>query len=250
MTGQLPAHIQGLVAYLSQPSEKANEDLALAYFRTMFGADFTRQREAKRADGYVPGSFVLELKGESRDWLSGLFQGLAYKNSDLDFAQIVVAAKSFLAVWQVSSIPVPIRMELSAENGAPNAIGRKYARRYAARKNKLLKLASWDGADLFTPLFLAQPDIVLSRIDAFGRTLKEGEKVRQKITLANFPTVLREMTPFFDPAKPILSGSCVLQYALCMDRKVHGANQRQGAGSSDLRRRNNYEFNTREANSI
>jgi hypothetical protein len=54
-----------------------------------------------------------------------------------------------------------------------------------------------------TPLFLAQPDIVLSRIDAFGRTLKEGEKVRQKITLTNFPTVLREMTPFFDPAKPI-----------------------------------------------
>jgi hypothetical protein len=93
-------------------------------------------------------------------------------------------------------------MELSAENGAPNAIGRKYARRYAARKNELLKLASWDGADLFTPLFLAQP-IVLSRIDAFGRTLKEGERIRQKVTLANFPTVLREMTPFFDPAKPI-----------------------------------------------
>jgi hypothetical protein len=89
-----------------------------------------------------------------------------YKNSDLDFAQIVVAAKNFLAVWQVSSIPVPIRIELSAENGAPNAIGRKYARRYAARKNELLKLASWDGADLFTPLVLAQPDIVLSRIDA------------------------------------------------------------------------------------
>ena len=58
MTRQLPAHIQGLVAYLSQPSEKANEDLALAYFRTMFGADFTRQREAKRADGCPSSEFL------------------------------------------------------------------------------------------------------------------------------------------------------------------------------------------------
>jgi hypothetical protein len=85
----LPPHVSGLLAYVSQPSEKANEHLALAYFRKTFGEAFTRQKEAKQADGYIAGSFVLELKGQSKDWLSGLFQGLAYKNLDLDFAQIV-----------------------------------------------------------------------------------------------------------------------------------------------------------------
>jgi hypothetical protein len=199
----LPPHISGLLAYVSQPSEKANEDLALAYFRKTFGEAFTRQKEAKQADGYVAGSFVLELKGQSKDWLSGLFQGLAYKNLNLDFAQIVVGAKNFLAVWQVSSIPESIRLEISAERGAPNTLGRKFAQRYESRKKELLKLASWEGSDLFAPLFLSRADVVLDKIGGFERTLKEGQRVRQKITLANFTTVLRTMVTFFDPLQPI-----------------------------------------------
>jgi len=126
-------------------------------------------------------------------------------------------------------------MELSAECGAPNSIGRKYARRYAARKSELLKLASWDGSDLFTPLFLAQTDVVLSRINAFGSTLKEGEKVRQKITLANFATVLREMTPFFDPAERF---ERFMRFTVC---SMHGqkgprCKSAPSSGSSDLGR--------------
>jgi len=113
----MPDHIQGLLAYLSQPDEKANEDRALTYFRKAYGDAFTRQEEAGHADGYVPGSFVLELKGRTNDWLGGLFQGLAYRNKGLDFSQIVVAAKNFLAVWQfslqqvlqVASVPLSLR---------------------------------------------------------------------------------------------------------------------------------------------
>jgi hypothetical protein len=90
-----------MLAYLCQPNEKANEDLALAYFRKTFGEVFTRQKEASKSDGYVAGLFVLELKGKTNDWLDGLFQGLAYQNRGLDFAQVVVAAKNFLAVWRV-----------------------------------------------------------------------------------------------------------------------------------------------------
>ncbi|MFZ0770647.1 MAG: hypothetical protein WAN08_04435, partial [Candidatus Sulfotelmatobacter sp.] len=58
----MPEHVAGLLAYLSQPDEKANEDRALTYFRKVYGDAFTRQEEAERADGYVPGSFVLELR--------------------------------------------------------------------------------------------------------------------------------------------------------------------------------------------
>jgi hypothetical protein len=166
------------LAYLSQPAEKANEDLALTYFRKTFGEAFTRQKEAKRCDGYVAGCFVLELKGDTGDWLSGLFQGLAYKNQELDFSQIVVAARNFLAIWRVEDIPQKIREEMMAEVGAPNSIGRQYAKKYASKKNDVLKLAVWNGAELFTPLFLTQPDVVLAKIALFEKTLKEGRKVR------------------------------------------------------------------------
>jgi hypothetical protein len=101
----LPSHLNGMLAYLCQPNEKANEDLALAYFRKTFGEVFTRQKEASKSDGYVAGLFVLELKGKTNDWLDGLFQGLAYQNRGLDFAQVVVAAKNFLAVWRVEDKP-------------------------------------------------------------------------------------------------------------------------------------------------
>jgi hypothetical protein len=201
----LPAHISGLLAYLGQPTEKANEDLALGYFRKIFGEAFTRQKEAKQADGYVAGCLVLELKGSTNNWLSGLFQGLAYKNRDLDFGQVVVAAKDFLAIWRVEDIPIKIREELADERGAPNSIGRDYAKKYSSKKNDLLKRASWNGADLFTPLFLSQQDVVLAKIILFERTLKEGHRVRQKITVKNFATLLKEMKGFFDPDQPIKS---------------------------------------------
>jgi hypothetical protein len=67
MSKELPPHVEGLRAYLSQPSER-NEDLALSYFRHLYGDDFKRQSDAKGSDGYVPGHFVLELKGNANDW--------------------------------------------------------------------------------------------------------------------------------------------------------------------------------------
>jgi hypothetical protein len=203
MSTPLPVHIDGLLAYLRQPNEKANEDLALGYFRKVFGTTFTRQKEAKRADGYVPGYFVLELKGDPNKWLSGLFQGLAYRNENLEFGQIVVGAKNFLAVWQIDDIPQNIREEIAAEKIAPSTVGAKYAKKYAAQKNALLKSAVWNGGDLLAPLFMSQADLVLNKIKSFEQTLKSGRKVRQKITLNNFISHLKEMKLFFDADQQI-----------------------------------------------
>ena len=197
MSGRVPDHVAGLLRYLCQPHERANEDLALKYFRAVFGEAFDRQKEAKRADGYVPGAFVLELKGQRRDWLAGLFQGLVYQNEGLDFAQVVVAAKNFLAVWQVSDIPNSIRAELAASTGAPSSIGREFARRYADKRVELLHLATWNGADLFTPLFQSEPKLLCERISTFEETLRNGRRVRQRINLRNFAIVLKEMAPYF-----------------------------------------------------
>src|SRR5690348_11424678 len=157
MPNPVPSHIAGLLRYLSRPEERANEDLALNYFRVVYGDVFTRQSEANRADGYVPGSFVLELKGKTNDWLSGLFQGLAYKKEGLDFSQIIVAAKNFLAVWCVNDLPEKIRDEIVCAKGAPSRIGTVFASRYKRERNALLRLAIWTGEELSTELFQQEP---------------------------------------------------------------------------------------------
>jgi len=195
--------MRGLLGYLSHPFERANEDLALVYFRSIFKDVFKRQADAKRADGYVPGAFVLELKGRTNDWLTGLFQGLAYQNEGLDFGQVVVAAKHFLAVWQVHDIPEEIRAAVADATGAPNKIGRELAQRYAASRHKILETATWNGAEIFTPLFESQPQLVIDRINAFEDVLRSGKKVRQKVTIRNFTNVLREMVPYFEAEAPV-----------------------------------------------
>jgi hypothetical protein len=202
MPTQVPAHIEGLLRFLSRPEERANEDLALGYFRHVYGDVFTRQQEAMNADGYVPGSFVLELKGTTTSWLTGLLQGLAYKNKGLDFSQIVVAAKNFLAVWRVADLPEDVRDEVSAAKGAPNRIGSLFAKKYAKRRKALLEKATWSGTELTGSLF-QQPDLIVERIKSFEKTIAEGEKVRLKVTLKNFTSVLKEMKKFFDPSQPV-----------------------------------------------
>ena len=87
--------------------------------------------------------------------------------------------------------------------GAPNSVGQQYAKKYAGKKKSLLKIAIWNGAELFTPLFLSRSDVVLSKLGEFEKTLKEGRKVRRKITTKNFPTLLKEMKSFFNDGEPI-----------------------------------------------
>jgi hypothetical protein len=202
MPTQVPGHIEGLLRYLSRPEERANEDLALAYFRHVYGDAFTRQEDAGRADGYVPGSFVLELKGQTTSWLTALLQGLAYRNKGLDFSQIIVGAKNFLAVWRVADLPEDIRDEVLAAKGAPNRIGSLFAKKYTKRRKTLLENATWSGTELTGSLF-QQPDLIVDRIKSFEKTIAEGEKVRLKVTLKNFTSVLKEMKCFFDPALPV-----------------------------------------------
>jgi hypothetical protein len=204
MAKPLPPHVQGLLTYLSRPFEKANEDLALAYFRKVFGPSFTRQAEAQHADGYVAGSFVLELKGRSRNWLSGLFQGLAYKNRGLDFSQIVVAANTFLAVWRVDDLHEPIREQVALAKGPPSSIGASFAKKYSRQAKDILKRANWQAEVELGSLFSSSdPDLAIAKIASFEKTLLEGRKVRHRVTLKNFLSILKEMKEFFDPDQPV-----------------------------------------------
>lgn len=198
----LPDHIDGLCKYISAPSEKANEDLIIKYFRKVFGDEFKRQKEAKNSDGYVQGQFVLELKTTNNDWLAGLYQGIAYQRV-LDFPLVVVATKNFFAIWRVEDIEENIREEILTSNSAPNAIGKKMAQKYKSKKNATLKKAIWRFRDeLLEGLFTQDPKSLIQEINQFESTLKSQKKVRKKITSKNFTNVIKEMLPFFDKNKP------------------------------------------------
>ncbi len=203
LKNQLPDHIQGLIEYLSAPEEKANEDLILKYFRKTFGDQFTRQKEADRSDGYLPGHFVLELKGKTEDWLAGLFQGIAYRKN-LDFGVVVVAAKGFLALWSIDDLDQDLVNEIMKEKGAPSAIGKRLAQKYKKKKTYLVKKAAYQFASEYLEgLFEGQTKIVSKEIDSFEKTLRQRKKIRIKVTPKNFTTTLKQMVDYFDPTRPI-----------------------------------------------
>ena len=203
MSKKLPDHIDGLVRYLSSPDEKANEDLILKYFRKTFGDEFTRQEEADRSDGYLPGHFVLELKGKTNDWLSGLFQGIAYRKS-LDFGVVIVAAKNFLAVWSLDDLGEDLVAEVHGEKGAPSAVGKRLGQKYKDRKTQFLKKSAYQfPSEYLEGLFQGDTSVLVKEVASFERTIQKKKKVRQKITTKNFTTILKQMNEFFDNKKPI-----------------------------------------------
>ena len=186
-----------LIEYISQSQEKANEDKILHYFRSLY-SNFTRQKNAKGADGYVPGHFVLELKGKKGDWLSGFFQGLSYKKN-LDFSLVVVANKSFLSIWDIKKIEdwiIPEVLELS-ESKAPNIVGKILAKKYKNQENSILKKSIFHFKNE-----LLEKDSLNKEIERFETILKNGRVVRLKITTKDFGDILKQMKDFFDPKEP------------------------------------------------
>lgn len=205
MAGKIPSHIAGLFKYLSAPHEKANEDLALGFFRHEFGEAFTRQKEAKFSDGYVSGHFLLELKGARSDWFKGLLQGALY-HRDLDFGSVVVIAKGFLGVWRVDAMPEGVMAVVHATKGAASAGAEDLAKEWKHRKEDFLRSASYLMKEemLVDGGLFQRADMVVDAVTEFLTVLRTGKRVRLKLTPANFTKVLRGMVPFFsEPLKAV-----------------------------------------------
>lgn len=205
MSAKLSVFERGLLSFLLNADERANEDLALGYFRHVFGSGFVRQSDALRSDGYVQGSFVLELKSKASDWLAALCQGLAYQNLGLDFAHVVVAADRTLLIWRVAELPVELREAVLEAKGSPNKIGRETARRFAAHKTQIRSAAVWDAKSLFDPLFSVHEALVSDQFRQFAEILRTGEKRRIPIRPKDLRAVLKDLHPFFEPAQPLMA---------------------------------------------
>jgi hypothetical protein len=225
----LPHHVEGLIQYLGQPNEKANEDLALTYFRHVF-PNFTRQSDACGADGYVKGHFVLELKGKINDWYSGLFQGLAYKRA-LDFSVIVVATKGFLGIWKIDDIPNEILEICLNKSIAPNKVGKEIAATYKNLETQIFNKAIWCDEQIYS-LFNDKQSF-LDKINSFEKALNACQKVRIKITTTNFTTILKQLANFFDQKHPIkaVAGFYTMIYSWDEDSIVQLSNRDQTQAS-------------------
>lgn len=154
--------IDGIKAYLSQDRER-NEDLVLSYFRSLYPETFERQSDAAMADGYVPGHFVLEIKGNKNDWMAGLFQGLAYEKKGLSFNLVVVVAEEFLGVWDKNIIHKDIKEYILEQKGAPSAIGKKTAQHFKSKSRSILEKAVWLHEIGFIPKGRGHKTIVTDR---------------------------------------------------------------------------------------
>lgn len=188
---------EGIKAYLSQERER-NEDLVLMYFRHLYPESFERQSDAAMADGYVPGHFVLEIKGIRNDWMSGLFQGLSYEKKGLSFNLVVVVAEGFLGVWDKKDIPKDVKSFIDESKGAPSAIGKKAAQLFKSKSRSLLEKAIW----LLPPsegLFTSSVVNFNQTLTSFEKTLAASRKKRIAITTKNFCKFLPSMKEFFDP---------------------------------------------------
>lgn len=202
MSKKLPDHIDGLIRYLSSRNEKTNEDLILKYFRKVFGDEFKRQSDADGSDGYLPGHFVLELKGDTNDWLAGLFQGIAYRRS-LDFGLVIVATNGFLAAWSLVDLGAALIDEVLIEKDAPSKIGPRIKKRYSNKSASILKKAVYQFPTEYLDGLNNDNSILLKEIATFEKIVRSKKRVRNKVTTKNFTTVLKQMSEFFDAKKPI-----------------------------------------------
>ncbi|MGE0614393.1 MAG: hypothetical protein AB7P04_02030, partial [Bacteriovoracia bacterium] len=132
-----------------------------------------------------------------------LFQALAYRTKGLSFSIVVVAAKHFLAFWRVDSLPQYFLDEVDKSSGAPNAIGKKLAKKYASKQKYILENAVWHKPEIFTELFASDVRYFATAIDVFEKGLQAKKKVRQSINTKNFTKILKDMRQFFPSSAPI-----------------------------------------------
>ena len=129
----LVTEMKSLTQYLIDNStENAKRPLLYPFFRKLYDDKFKIENDAKGADGYVEGVFILETKTDYSDWLSGFYQALHYhKQSGLVYQLVFVIARKFVGIWRVNQIPEHAFLLYHAASpmDAPNRVGKENARK-------------------------------------------------------------------------------------------------------------------------
>lgn len=185
---------------LSVSKESAKDHLAFPLFQKIFGSKFSKQTDAERADIYIEGQLVVELKSKTEDYVSGFYQALHYGKYDLSFSSICVIAHKFIAVWKVKDIPVFARklyVDTSAQK-SPSEVGRLNANKTTkAQRGDIIRAAFFkvmpeDIEGLF------QKDDIMKELYEFVQVLRNLEKDRIQIGTHNFIDKIKLLEKFFE----------------------------------------------------
>jgi hypothetical protein len=135
-----------LTQYLiSDSSENAKRPLLYPFFQNLYPEKFKIENDAKGADGYVDGVFILETKTDYSDWLAGFYQALHYhRQSGLVYQLILVIAHKFVGVWRVNQIPEHafLLYHSASPIDAPNFVGKDNARKTTQHVKKEIEEAA------------------------------------------------------------------------------------------------------------
>lgn len=193
---------------LSESKETAKDHLAFPIFQKLFGSKFCKQTDAERADIYIEGQLVVELKSKNEDFISGFYQALHYGKFDLSFSSICVIAHKFIAVWKVKDIPAFARklyLETDAQK-APSEVGRINANKTSkAQRGEIIRSATFSLVETdFEGIF--QKTDILTELREFVQVLKNLDKNRIQIGTHNFIDKINLLKKFFD--KPMDAVHC------------------------------------------
>lgn len=173
MADKISKELAGVKKYLLSPeSEAAKRNAIDSYFKKLFPKEYKVETDAERADIYIVGKLVVELKSKKNDWLSGFFQALHYAKRGLSFNSICVISNGFLGFWRIPEIPEFARKlaNESDEKVASSKMGPINAGKIKnqSERNAILKSASCqiNGDDtLFIDVLLSDFDTLLHNLD-------------------------------------------------------------------------------------
>jgi len=195
--------IMGLVEYLeSDSTESAKRKLVYPLFTKLFGEKFLTESDACGADGYVPGQLIVELKSNTEDWVSGLFQALHYEKREPKFSAICVISNNFLGLWKYRNLPKTV-IDIAKKSPplmSPNEVGRINANQFKKVKGNLNALIDASSFNLLPKDFkgLFAKETFYQEIWAFAQILKNLDKERLQIRYTNFIQFIKRMFRFFD----------------------------------------------------
>ncbi|MBO7497210.1 MAG: hypothetical protein J6T98_11725 [Salinivirgaceae bacterium] len=173
MAEKLSKELNGVKKYILAPESEAAKRYEIdSYFKKLFPKQYKVETDAERADIYIVGKLVVELKSKTEDWLKGFYQALHYAKKGLSFNNICVITHDFLGFWRIANIPEFARKlaadsdeTISASSMGPINAGKTKS---SELKNQILKSATCliSGSDtLLIDILLLDFDTLLQNME-------------------------------------------------------------------------------------
>lgn len=184
---------------ISKSKERAKDHLVFPLFEKLFNGKFKKESDAAGADIYIEGKLVVELKSDSDDFVSGLYQALHYEKKGLSFSAVCVIAHQFIGLWKIIDLPKEV-LEIAKKSDplkAPNDIGKINARKTnSILKRKITDQKFFSLVESDLEGFFSDGSVI--KLNEFISVLKNLDSDRIQIAPQNFINKINLLREFFE----------------------------------------------------